>query len=395
MQKLKHILLGFAFLTLAGCTSISKLYSSGSATQKEFKGKLDFITIFDLTLVPVEINGKEYRFLYDTGAPMVISNELREELALKRISQSNVTDSQGKRNKLDYVWLDEISVGGVEFNKVVSIVADLKKAPEINCLQIDGILGANLMRLAVWNIDNVNNTMTFASTKDQLNLPKGEPVLVDFTPKITYTPEINLMLNDSVELKSVTFDTGYGGYLIADSDYLDSTFNVVEKSYGYGSTGLYGSAFDTTYEAKIPMTIGRFTQVAPVGFSVAKGKNLLGMDFFNQFNLVMDWNTNTMELYKNGNTPPKIYSLGMTPKWYDGKLVVGTIAKGSMAEEEGIKVGDGIVKLNTWNFKEPKLDTYCEMMIELQETRPDAIKVVLEDGRSYSFTKEDFGTKMD
>ena len=387
MKSIVYSFLIAAFFLTSGCTSISKLYNSGSVNQDEFSGRTTFETAFDLIIVPVSINGKRYRFLFDTGAPMVISEALRDELELNAVNQGNVSDSQGKRKKLDYVWLDKVTIGGVDFEKTGALVADLNKAPEIHCMQIDGILGANLMKLAVWKIDNQKKSMFFASSKDKLNAVDSDRLKIKFQTKMTYTPVVDLSISDSTTIKRVTFDTGYGGYLSLDGDHFDSTFTVLEKSYGYSSTGLYGSSFDTVLDVKTNMSVGGFNQEAPVVFSMAKSKNLLGMDFLNQFDIILDWNTNTIELHPVKLKPQSVKSFGLTPKWQDEKLIVGSVSKGSSAEADGIKVGDVIVKLNRWEFKEPRLETYCDMMLELHGKKVSKVNLEFEDGRSYTFKK--------
>jgi len=388
MKSIVYSFLIIASFLTTGCTSISKLYKSGSVNQDEFYGRTTFETAFDLIIVPVNINGKRCRFLFDTGAPMVISEELRDELELNTVNQGNVSDSQGERKKLDYVWLDKVTIGGVDFEKTGAVVADLNKAPEIHCMQIDGILGANMMKLAVWKIENQNKAMFFASSKEKLSVGDNDRLAIDFQTKTTYSPVIDLSISDSTTIKRVTFDTGYGGYLSLDGDYFDSTLTVLEKSYGYSSTGLYGSSYDTVLDVKTSMTFGDFNQVAPVVFSMAKSKNLLGMDFINQFDVVLDWNTNTIELYPVKLESQKIKSFGLTPKWNDKKLIVGSVSKGSLAEIDGIEVGDVIVKLNRWDFREPRLATYCDMMLELHGKNVSVMRLELEDGRSYTFTKD-------
>jgi predicted aspartyl protease len=209
-----------------------------------------------------------------------------------------------------------------------------------------------------------------------------------FAPKSSYTPVVDITVNDSTTIKRITFDTGYGGYLTLNGNNFDSSLTVLEKSYGYSSSGLYGSVFDTVLEVKTNMTLDGFNQKGPVNYSMSKSKNLLGMDFLNQFEIVLDWNTNTVELYPTKVKNQKIKSFGFSPKWHEGKLIVGSVARGSVAEIEGLNVGDVIVKLNRFDFREPRLDMYCSMMLELHGKRVEVISLELEDGRSYTFTKD-------
>lgn len=389
MKTFKIAIQVLVVFVITSCTSISKLYNSGSVPQEEFSGRIAFETMFDLIILPVEIEGKQYRFLFDTGAPMVISKELREQLELKAAAKSGVTDSQGKTERLDYVWLKEVKLAGIEFKKTGAIVADLRKAPEIACMDIDGILGANLMKLAHWKIDSKNNAMYFTSRKDQLEIPDSEPLVLPFKMKRTYTPVVDLVVDDSVEVNNATFDTGFAGYLSLGFGYLEDGYKEGEKSVGYGSTGLYGSTMDTIIETLRTVAIGDFQQVGLVKYHYGGSKRLLGMDFFNQFDVVMDWEEKQMSLYPKELEKQPHRSLGFTPKWMDGKLIVGTVAYGSEAEKEGLKVGDEIVKLNQFNFYNPSLSTYCRMMNYLRSNRVEVVDVEFIDGRQFRFEKKE------
>lgn len=45
---------------------------------------------------------------------MVVDKKLQEELGLRKIKEDEVTDSQNKKSKLEYVMIDELAFGGVE-----------------------------------------------------------------------------------------------------------------------------------------------------------------------------------------------------------------------------------------------------------------------------------------
>ena len=60
-----------------------------------------------LIILEVEMGGEPRRFLFDTGAPMVVSEELAEEFDMKVITKSYVKDSNGERKRQDYVKMPE------------------------------------------------------------------------------------------------------------------------------------------------------------------------------------------------------------------------------------------------------------------------------------------------
>jgi len=386
---MKKYLLLVAIAILSSCANYSKLYKKGNSVATEFNGSIEYQTVFNLIIVPVTINGETYRFLFDTGAPMVISKELQEKLQLKPITSGRVGDSQGNHQNLEYVELPTMQLGGVGFTNSVAITADLKLSPEIGCLNIDGILGANLMRLAFWKIDFENAQLVFSSNKQNLNLPKDSAIILPFLTKATFTPVVNLTLNKK-EIKNATFDTGYAGYFSLSSKYLEGSDSVLNTSYGYGSSGLYGSNFDTVFYANSTLQVSSFQQKAIVNYDKGKTKKLLGIEFMSQFVLVMDWELNQMEFYLATAETIDNTTYGFSPKWLDGKLIIGTLHKGSAPEVNGLQIGDEIKSLNHWDFSDPDINTYCEMLISLKSKDVKNITLVLKDGREFSFRKEKF-----
>ena len=230
----------------------------------------------------------------------------------------------------------------------------------------------------------INQNLTFSTNRDSLGVPRVEPISIPFQIKSSYTPVIDITINDSVEVKRATFDTGYGGYLSLNGDVIPEDIQILRTLNGYGSTGLYGSSFDTIYNVKADVKLGGFVQSGLVNFTIGKNKSLLGMDYLSQFDVVLDWNQQKIDLYpKNISEFKDLKSFGVSPKWMEGKLVVGTLEVNSKAQKSGIKVGDEIVELNGWSFHEPALETYCEMMIALHTEKPDSLIIKFKNGNEF------------
>ena len=63
------------------------------------------------------------------------------------------TDCVIDMEELEYVLLPKVTVGCVDFLNTGAAIADLKRSSVIACLNVDGIIGANLMQKAIWQID--------------------------------------------------------------------------------------------------------------------------------------------------------------------------------------------------------------------------------------------------
>jgi hypothetical protein len=74
-----------------------KTLNLGKASTKNYLSVVKFEKLRDKLIVPVTIEGRQYRFLFDTGAPNIISQELDSILNLKQIGSIPTSDATGKR----------------------------------------------------------------------------------------------------------------------------------------------------------------------------------------------------------------------------------------------------------------------------------------------------------
>ena len=83
MKKLGFILLSAIAVSGCGALKVAKLLKQGDVEQPSFTAEIPFEMRMGLVVVKVNINGKDYDFLVDTGAPNLVTKELAAELKLK------------------------------------------------------------------------------------------------------------------------------------------------------------------------------------------------------------------------------------------------------------------------------------------------------------------------
>ena len=381
MLRVRIGIIAFCLLGAMACTSFKKLYNAGSVGSDYFYSEIDYYTDLELIFVPVEIGGETYRFLFDTGAPNVISKELGEKLALKSKRSGNVSDSQGNRGRSGVIKLDTVSIGGVDFYNTSAITADLKHAVELACLNFDGIIGANLMKLAYWKIDAKNQKLTFSSDLDTLKAGLSRPHILPFDPKNTYTPMVSLCVNDSV-IDNFTFDTGSGGYISLGKNLSIEPENFLAEFVGYGSTGLYGSNLDTIRYGKVKVELDSLSQIGIAEYSMSHSKKLLGMEFLSQFVQILDWEKNEITLYDDSLVTQKLGRYPVSPRWVNGALIVGSINTDSIHQSLDLSIGDTITVLAGQNFDNVDVSRYCDLILLSDSLRSDTLKFELLDGTS-------------
>ena len=385
MRIIKVPLIALFIFFVVSCTNFSKIYNSGSLESDYFSSEVGFDTRLNVIIIPVQIGGETYRFLFDTGAPNVISKELSEKLQFKIITSGKVGDSQGKREELEILKIDSLGVGGVFFHNTAAFVADLSQA-EIACLEIDGILGANLMRFSYWKIDTESAVLTLSSDLDTLIAGMEECYTLPFKPAITYTPYVNMVLNDSL-IESIIYDTGSGGYLsLGRSAELYPKFQVGEYI-GYGSTGLYGTNMDTLRYGRVELRVDGFNQKGFAEYNTRSDKKLVGMEFLSQFVQVLDWQKNEISLFENKIVPQVYGGFDVSPRWIDDRLIVGGMRSDSSLTSFGLNIGDSIEVLNGVPFREIAFSSYCDMIIASRKNNPDTLSLELNNGKKHEFVR--------
>ena len=99
-------------------------------------------------LIPVRVHGKNYRFIFDTGAGMTyFSERFAKEIGVRVVHDSlliNGGTAGAAYGKMGF--LDSLQVGGMTMRNIKVIVAPPNKMDDI--LQIDAILGIDFMTLA-------------------------------------------------------------------------------------------------------------------------------------------------------------------------------------------------------------------------------------------------------
>jgi hypothetical protein len=372
-------LVALAATLLSGCYTKSStyLFSLGDGPEEIYQDSIAFTRQSRLIIFPVTIQGKTYRFLFDTGAPMVVSEELAKTLKMKRVSRKSVGDSQGKREKLNYVRMDEITVGHKSFTNLTAIVADLKRAPAINCLNIDGIVGGNLMRMAIWDIDYEKEVMYFTNDFEHFE-PDTNAFVMPFETKVTGTPIVTLVV-ESDTLKNITFDTGSAGGLSVFKERIKSdSIKPAQLSYGYHSQGLFGSTPDTNRYAEASLVFENGRAPLPVlTMDTRWTKDILGQRFFQDYRIVLNWLEKKAYL-SPVSAPEKPTYLGISAFFEEGKMYVGTIVFGSEADLHGLKPGDQIIQVNGMNLESASVEDYCKLLELWRSDNPD-ITVTVKD----------------
>ena len=225
---------------------------------------------------------------------------------------------------------------------------------------IDGIIGYSVFSRYIIKVDYDSSKIEFW-TKGAMKYPRGGHVL---KPVITTLPVQMAKVKDSRPVETrFLIDMGAGLNVLFSKEFIkDSAFlRSDRKLYVKEAEGLGGKIdmFVTTikelrvgpYKFKnVPANI--FDDVNNVTSYPHLG-GLIGNDLLRRFNVIINYDKNEFHLLPNSHYNDHFdyaYS-GIELYYVNGLIYIGDVAKGSPAEEIGLREGDVVVAINT-NFSQ-------------------------------------------
>lgn len=361
------------------------------ADPKKFTDSVKFEYVHDEPLMPVIINGKQYTFLFDTGAVTILTPQLVKELGLQPISSNDVLDANGNVEKREMFTLPELSVSGVSFSKIGCVSADLSSFSTLLCRPIDGIFGTNIMRLANWKIDYQNSLLSFSTDKLQ---PDSEFDKEDFEPNFSGSPVISV-ITGKVRFPAL-IDSGNNRSLDIPTELYDKTnlskTSPSRASSGHASFALGGNSFQKELAVRADTLYfgNRLMQKQPIRVSPGSPV-LIGNQFLKQFGqVVISWKKSEIYLPKKMQEREPDKSFGISPLLTGDRIEVSEVWEGSQAEKHGISVGDTLLKINGIVTSPATHEIWCELMAKTEDAKSLSIELKKANGKTESFTLESF-----
>jgi len=376
MNPKRLIAFSLLILVLHSCALRSMMVVS-KAELKDYKPKeitIPFEEVYGLMIVPIVIDGKTYRFLFDTGAgTTVISAELAQLPAFKQKGSLSIKDAKQVSNKLPVGYLRSISLGELKYEKVGVVVNDFSANAQFNCFGFDGILGMNVINQNNWKVDYEKGILV---SYDLNFIPDFTESTYEF-PFVSKSgiPYVQWFVNG--EKDKLMVDTGKNGDIIS----LSSKVKIdaaKKQSVGYASFGMFGeTAMDTTNYYQVNFSDSLGFNLSGVSITQDKdSKSIIGNGFFKRSYASVFFDFKNRKMHCTAPTHNSIIysSYGVSVMLGSGGLVIGSKDLQFSDEVDQLTVNDQILEVNGVAVTSENL---CELTKVMSSNKRDKKSVTL------------------
>jgi hypothetical protein len=365
MFQLKIFFLAVLFSQI--CVSQNFNLNKGTVQTKDYYSEITFEYVKNKIIIPVVIEGKTYRFILDTGAPNIISQELFQIIKNDSLATIPITDINQKKLDLQVVSIPNLVLGGVIFKNSAALVYNLELNKILDCFQIDGFIGSNMLRNSIVQIQLKNKMLTITNDKKRLHLNRKNATKLKLLG-IQSSPFIWMNLYGKGKAKEqVLIDTGMAGfYDMSNKDFKifhdKDIIQFIDSSKGSYVGGLFGSENKTEqYRSLIPkMKIAKSTFINFVTTTTHDKFSKIGTDILDYGNMTIDYKNKRFyfdSFKKEINLKKK--ELGFDPAFINDKIVVGFVWNENL--KKIISYGDEIIEVNHIIIQDSDL---CDLAIK-------------------------------
>jgi len=378
MKKLLYCILFLSFLKT-------------TVAQEEFVEPAKFLTKFNfaqltggviLLQARLDTFPDTLNFILDSGSGGIsLDSTTAVYFGLKGIPSDKIIRGIAGMRKVSFINDRQLHLPGLSIDSLNFHINDYSILTSVYGERIDGIIGYSVLSRYILKIDYDSSHIEFWS-KGSFRYPRGGFLL---RPVINTLPVQTARVKDGVTINSrFLFDMGAGLNMMLTTDFIkDSTLIHKKRKFFTKQAEGLGGKIDMRMTVIKEVKIGpyRFRNVPIYIFddeynvtSYPYLGGLIGNDLLRRFNVVLNYGHRDIYLVPNSHyREPFDYSYTGIELYYEnGQIFLGDVAKGSPAEDVGLKEGDVVVAVNK-NFSQ-NLQQY---KLAMQNTG-DRLKIIIQ-----------------
>jgi hypothetical protein len=314
-------------------------------------------------------------FILDTGSSGISLDSLTAVyFNLKPVPTERTIRGIAGIRKVSFLMNRKLHLPGLSVDSLNFHINDYSILTSVYGEKIDGIIGYAVLSRFIVKLDYDNLKIGFW-TRGTIRYPRGGYLL---KPAISTLPIQTARVKDAVTLNSrFLFDIGAALCLLLSTDFINdsSLLDKKRKLYVKEAEGVGGTVdMKITVVKELKFGPYRFRNIPTYIFDDVNNitsypymGGLIGNDILRRFNTIFNYQKEEFYLVPNThyNDPFDYAYTGVELYMIDGVITVGDVAKGSPAEEGGLKEGDEIVSVNR-NFSN-NLTQYKHAMQAINE----------------------------
>lgn len=354
----------FITFMLFGCEAINEIQlQSNSSVSVRYETVIPFQYTKKLVVIDAYLNNSKITnsFIFDTGAfQSKVEYQLSQKLQMETHSKRDNGTAQGVKRKIEITSIDTITLSSAKFFNIGAGRLKYDKKAYSPCIAKDGVIGANLIKLAHWKIDYEKKEIKVSKKPFVVN-PEEEHYIVDFnTSFLSGVPKVDIEIDGRV-INDVIFDIGYNGGLVVPYRFANKLHSIKTQTIIDQSTaGIFGSNRDTLLIKHLNVKIGGLKNTIPVEFS-SLNKALLGNDFLEHFIVYINYNDDKIIL-----EPIEPVAIDKPKTFIPGILNDSLWIVNRTNPKLPLKIGDTLKAINGYQPKD-LFDSHCDYFFEVSK----------------------------
>ncbi len=324
------------------------------------------------------VNGVERQFVFDTGSPTLISQELAETLDLTVIGSNIGRDANGREFRTDIAIVDRLTIGSTTFRSVPVLIADFSHSDSKGCFFDGGVIGSEIFPGSVWHIDAERQMLDIAT-----NVSDIDPVRPARSAIATRLYDLGYPHAPIFDYSIGTFtdrglfDTGNSDTVIlfdriaqdeqARRAMIPSSIRVGRGSHGVSAAGRGEDTELLRFELE-GMRLGEAALGLQRGTTRSAPPSLVGLGILDTHAVTLDYTEGRLLLHPRNQPEPARPHSGYALMATDDGVRVVQLFQGSTAQQAGLQLGDHIVAID--DREVPLGEASCETTRWLVESHP-------------------------
>ena len=345
----------FASLSSSVAQKTSDWINKDALQNKNFVDTIEFETIVNKIFIKIKIDSVERKFIFDTGAPCMIKDDILSLISHKFGEKRNLEYVNGRVYEHSFITLDSLRIGKTKFINVPAFDIKNENLDELfRCLDFDGIIGSNILNGLLVKIDYQKKHIIL-SDRSEAFLKRSKSGDLSISPH--GKPFIDIKISTKIKDK-VLFDSGDDGfYSISDnlvskygkskfqlSDYLIDTIKISDSQ--SISKFLFRDLKFSNVNFKDVVTITTSQSNSRIGSELLKYGSII-LNFKDKEFIYEPYDLNAKEIH----LPQAIRDFSISLE--NGVMKISQVWPNSNSRKMGIKEGDQLLELNGNKIESP------------------------------------------